>query len=228
MKRDVLNVVCVNGQYVKLDRRVSKGGTRMKKVICIAVILLLVSFGLAFALADNTNKQGQIGINEQDQDQLQGQKQGQLQDQAQAAIAAQGQQQGQVSVGAVNTEVKGDNIDTTAISFPSVSAAEGTSSASATYLFGSLGKASTETYKRIIPQIQAILAIPQEVMGTQEKGQLINILTEKMMGSNRTQRFLGFAWEDNSKSLLNFFGLLTWDSVWMEGQKPFQCKADIK
>lgn len=234
----------------------------MKKVLCIAVLMLLVVSGSAFALLDDnsqnsnsaatatatggsatggsssasnsignginnfspnadasaTIQKGAVDIdnnnrNENRNTNMQGQLQGQK----------------QTAVGKVNTDVnvEGDTIKSYAIAFPSVSAVEGTSSGTATYLFGSLGKANTETYKKIIPQIQTILAIPDDIMSKEEKKATVAILVKKMTDSNKTQRFLGILWEDNSKSLLNILGLLTWDSVWAEGQRPLQCKSDM-
>lgn len=173
------------------------------------------------AESNSTNLNANTNTNTNVDTNLQGQMQGQL----------QGQGQGQVANGKVNTEVtvSGDeDSDKTpdAIGFPSVVAAEGTSSGSATYGFGSLGKANTETYKKIIPQIQTVLAIPDDIMSREEKKVVIVSLVKKMTDGNRTQRFLGIMWEDNSKSLLNMFGLLCWDSVWAEGQKPMQSKVD--
>lgn len=164
----------------------------------------------------NTNISSNANISKNINKQAQGQLQGQL--------------QGQVANGKVSTDVKveGDTIKSTAIAFPSLSSAEGVSSGTATYLFGSLGKSSTEVYKKIIPQIQTILAIPDDMMDKEMKSLRIKQLVNKMTDANRTQRVLGVLWEDNSKSILNVFGLLTWDSLWDEGQKPFQSKSDIK
>lgn len=173
------------------------------------------------AEADSTNLNTNANTNTNVDTNLQGQMQGQL----------QGQGQGQVANGHVDTDVNisGDEDSDRApdaIGFPSVIAAEGTSSGSASYGFGSLGKANTETYKKVIPQIQTVLAIPDDIMSREEKVVIVKQLVKKMTDSNRTQRFLGFMWEDNSKSLLNMFGLLCWDSVWAEGQKPMQSKVD--
>jgi hypothetical protein len=166
----------------------------------------------------NVNANSNSNRNENRNTNTQGQLQGQL----------QGQGQKQTAVGKVTTDVKveGDTIKSYAIAFPSVSSAEGTSSGQATYLFGSLGKSNTELYKKLIPQIQTILAIPDDIMSQAEKKTIIDTLVKKMTDANRTQRFLGILWEDNSKSLLNVMGLLTWDSFWAEGQKPLQSKVD--
>ena len=220
----------------------------MKRLTCLVMLFMFVMFGVAMAapLVDdsihtnadadahstsvstaiagstvhndvdnnirnsNENRNSNVGVNKQQQGQLQGQ----LQGQKQTAV-------GKVEV-TDNSETK-----TTAIAFPSVAAAEGTNSASATYLFGSLGKANTETYKRVIPEIQTVLAIPDAIMSNEMKKDIITTLVKKMTDANRTQRLLGVLWEDNSKNLLNLFGLLTWDSFWAEGQKPLQCKSDI-
>jgi hypothetical protein len=211
----------------------------MKKSAMLLVVIVAMLFvcGNAFAVLDsiknNSPEQDQTQGQLQGQGQAQGQGQGQLQGQAQAAIAAQGQGQGQIANGKVDTDVSisGDADSDRmpdAIGFPSVIAAEGTSSGSASYGFGSLGKANTETYKKVIPQIQTVLAIPDNILPQEEKVVIVKQLVGKMTDSNRTQRFLGIMWEDNSKSLLNMFGLLCWDSVWAEGQKPFQSKSDMK
>jgi len=198
----------------------------MKKVLCIAVVLMLAVCSPAFAVLDdnsNHNTQGQL----QGQGQAQGQGQGQLQGQAQAAIAAQGQGQGQIAVGKVDVQ-DNSKTETTALAFPNVSAAEGTNSATATYLFGSLGLSDTEMYKKGIATIQTVLAIPDEILPQAEKKALVLQVIDKMMGSIRAKRLLGVGPEQHSKNLVNLFGVLSFDSVWAENQKPFQCKSDIK
>jgi hypothetical protein len=142
----------------------------------------------------------------------------------------QGQAQGQVANGKVETDVKveGDNVKAYANAWPSLSAAEGVSSGTASSIFGSLGLSSTESYKKIIPQIQAIIAIDPALMDNDSKKAVIKILVTKMTESNRKQRLLGVGPEVQGKSLINLFGILSWDSVWAEGQNPFQCKSDIK
>jgi len=142
----------------------------------------------------------------------------------------QGQLQGQVAQGKVDTDVKveGDNVKAYANAWPSLSAAEGVSSGTASSIFGSLGLSSTESYKKIIPQIQAIAAIDSAIMDNEAKKAVINILVQKMTDSNRKQRLLGVGPEIQGKSLINLFGILSWDSLWAENQKPFQCKSDIK
>lgn len=129
-----------------------------------------------------------------------------------------------------NSQVTNDEhkkFESFGVAFPSVTSAEGTNSASASYFLGSLGKSNTETYKKVIPEIQTILAIPEDVLPLAMKKDIISTLLKKMSDANRTQRFLGILWEDNSKNLINMFGLLTMDSFWDEGQRPFQCKSDM-
>jgi hypothetical protein len=206
----------------------------MKRLLLAVAICLFLSTS-AYALLDTINNRTNSPSSDasatasqlQGQGQIQGQGQGQGQGQLQAATAAQGQQQlGEVKT-TTKVEVGGDTTkDNYAIAFPSTASAEGTSNAQATYLFGSLGKSNTETFKKLIPEIQAILAIPDAVMAPEMKKDIVGTLVKKMLDANRTQRFLGFMWEDNSKNLLNMFGLLCWDSVWSEGQKPFQSKSD--
>jgi hypothetical protein len=199
----------------------------------VLALLLIVSPCFAGGLFEdnsNTNQQGQAQGQQQGQGQAQGQGQGQLQGQAQAAIAAQGQGQGQIALGKVSTDVNigGDSIKSTALMFPNVSAAEGTNSATATYLFGSLGLSDTEMYKKGVATIQTVLAIPDEILTLDEKKVLVKQVVDKMMSSIRAKRLLGIGPEQHSKNLINIFGLLSWDSVWAENQKPFQCKSDIK
>jgi len=201
----------------------------MKLMLTLFAVLLAfgVCFGALIEDNSNTNQQQQGQAQGQLQGQAQGQGQGQLQGQAQAAIAAQGQGQGQLGI--VSTSVGGDTVkDNYALSFPNVSAAEGTNSATATYLFGSLGLSDTEMYKKGIATIQTVLAVPDEIITKDEKKVLVNKVIEKMMGSIRAKRLIGIGPEQHSKNLLNLFGVLTFDSMWDEGQKPFQRKKDIK
>jgi len=95
-------------------------------------------------------------------------------------------------------------------------------------LFGSLGLSDTEMYKKGIATIQTVLAVPDEIITKDEKKVLVNKVIEKMMGSIRAKRLIGIGPEQHSKNLLNLFGVLTFDSMWDEGQKPFQRKKDIK
>ena len=199
----------------------------MKKFILVVALILMTT--PAFALLDTirNNSPEQDQNQGQAQGQLQGQAQGQLQGQAQAAIAAQGQGQGQLGV--VSTSVGGDTVkDNYALSFPNVSAAEGTNSATATYLFGSLGLSDTEMYKKGIATIQTVLAVPEDILSKEEKKALVNQVIAKMMASIRAKRLLGVGPEQHSKNLVNLFGVLSFDSVWAEGQQPFQKKKDIK
>ena len=203
------------------------------RVAALVLVLMLVA-APAFALGDNHNdndnhnsatavsssrsdssSRSEANVrNENEQGQIQGQLQGQLQG------------QGQVANGEVN--VGGDTIKSVALGFPNVSAAEGTNSATATYLFGSLGLSDTEMYKKGIATIQTVLAIPDEILPQAEKKALVLQVIDKMMGSIRAKRLLGIGPEQHSKNLVNLFGVLSWDSVWAENQKPFQCKSDIK
>jgi len=196
----------------------------MKKLVLLVAVLLLTvtpAFALLDTIRNNSPEQDQT------QGQAQGQAQGQLQGQAQAAIAAQGQGQGQIGV--VSTNVGGDTVkDNYALSFPNVSAAEGTNSATATYLFGSLGLADTEMYKKGIATIQTVLAVPDDIISKEEKKVLVNQVIAKMMASIRAKRLLGVGPEQHSKNLFNLFGVISTDSVWAEGQQPFQKKKDIK
>jgi hypothetical protein len=213
----------------------------MKRVGCIiAVMLALVLIASPMFASPSpdpspSQSQGQSqGQNQnqgqaqgQAQGQQQGQLQGQLQGQAQAAIAAQGQGQGQVAVGKVevadNSETK-----TTAIAFPSTGATEGVASANASYLFGNLGLSDTEIYRKGSHIIQTVLAIPDDILSKGEKSAIVKNVVAKMMNSVRPRRLLGIGPEQHSKNLINLFGLLSFDSVWADGQRPFQSKSDVK
>lgn len=212
----------------------------MKKVFLTVVILCLMC-APAFALADDnstlkdsTNQlQGQIAeggdakqAQGQGQGQLQGQAQGQGQGQAQgqAAIAAQGQIQGNLGIQKgnttdVKTNVEGDDVKTYANAWPSLSGGEGVSQANAYSIFGGLGLSSTEKYKAIITQIQAIEA--SKALNQETKAELVEKLVQDMVDSNKTKRFLGLFWETSGRNLSNLFGVLSWDSFWKDGQHPF-------
>jgi hypothetical protein len=145
---------------------------------------------------------------------IQGQQQGQL----------QGQLQNQVANGEVT--VVGDTQKVYANSWPSIGGAEGVSSGTASSIFGSLGMSNTEMYKKIVPQIQVVTALMKEEIISKETGtKIIDSLVEKMLKANKTQRLLGVFCESESKSLFNFLGLLSWDSFWTDGQKPFHRKT---
>lgn len=164
----------------------------------------------------NANSQGQG--QGQDQGQLQGQAQGQGQMQGQAAIAAQGQVQGQASIQGNQQNTSEEN-KTYANAWPSVTGGEGVSQANAYSIFGGLGLSSTEPYKKYIVQIQAIEA--SQTLTSEEKKVLVEKLVNKMIDSNKTQRLLAIGPETSGRNLLNLFGLLSIDSFWKEGQKPF-------
>lgn len=204
----------------------------MKKLICLAVLLAFVLLGTAYALlddnstnatADATAVQGQIGINKSVNVNknknigINKQQQGQL----------QGQQQGQVAVGKVEVSDNSSS-KTTAIAFPSTGATEGVASANASYMFGNLGLSDTEIYKKGGYIIQTVLAIPDEYLSKPAKAEIIATVINKMMKSVKPRRLLAIGPEQHSKNLLNLFGLISLDSFWADGQKPFQCKSDIK
>lgn len=200
---------------------------KMKKIIILLVALIFMTTGTAFALLDTIRNNSP----EQDQTQLQGQAQGQ--GQAQAATSIQGQLG---IVGQANKQstkqsvsVAGDTTKVYSASYPAVGATEGVSSGTASSLFGSLGLANTEQYKKLMPQIQVISALIKEGYISPKDGQeKIDYLVKRMIKSNKTQRFLGIFWETDGKSIMNLLGLLSWDSIWNEGQNPFQSKSDIK
>lgn len=197
-------------------------------LVCAVVsVAIAVSCYAAFDDNSNHNTQGQGQDQGQAQGQLQGQAQGQLQGQAQAAIAAQGQGQGQVAVGKVEVQ-DNSQYESTAIAFPTTGATEGVASANASYMFGNLGLSDTETYKKGSHIIQTILAIPDDILSKEEKKVIVLDVVAKMMKSVRPRRLFGIGPEQHSKNLVNLFGLLSFDSVWADGQKPFQAKKDIK
>jgi len=198
----------------------------MKKLLLVLAIVLLIaspSFALLDTIRNNSPEQDQG----QAQGQAQGQGQGQLQGQAQAAIAAQGQGQGQIAVGKVDVQ-DNSSTKTTAIAFPSTGATEGVASANASYMFGNLGLSDTEMYKKGANIIQTVLAIPDNILEPELKAAIVKDIISKMRESIKPRRLLGIGPEQHSKNLINLFGLLSFDSVWAENQKPFQCKADIK
>jgi len=201
-------------------------------ILVIAVMMLAVSVAFAGVLSGdnntntnlntnaNTNLNANTNVNTNAQGQMQGQLQGQM----------QGQGQKQTAVGKVNTDVNvsGDVNKVYANSWPSISGAEGVSSGTASSLFGSLGMSSTEQYKKLMPQIQVISNLIKDGTISKEAGQdQIDTLVKRMLRANKTQRFLGIFWETDSKSLINLLGLLSWDSIWDEGQNPFQSKRDM-
>lgn len=207
------------------------------KFFIAVVMTLLLAFGCYAAFDSNLNQQdqgqqqGQLqgqGQNQgQNQGQAQGQGQGQLQGQAQAAIAAQGQGQGQVAVGKVDVQ-DNSSTKTIAIAFPSTGATEGVASANASYMFGNLGLSDTEMYKKGSHLIQTTLAIPDDVLPKNEKAEIVREILNKMTKSMRPRRLFGIGPEQHSKNLINLFGLFSFDSVWADGQKPFQRKGDMQ
>ena len=223
----------------------------MRKVLLIGILVALIAIVgcsrnaeayLDAVYDDSINQdqqQGQIAeggdANQQQgqgQGQLQGQAQGQGQGQAQgqAAIAAQGQIQGNLGIQKgnsteVETKIEGDKNKTYANAWPALSGGEGVSQANAYSIFGGLGVSATEEYKSIITQIQAIEAI--QALDPEMKAELIQILVNKMMDTNKDKRFLGLFWKTSGRNLLNLFGLLSCDSFWKDGQHPFtQYKED--
>jgi len=198
----------------------------MRKVLFLAVLAIALVATPAFALLDdNSTNQGQAQGQGQGQlqGQAQGQGQGQGQMQGQAAIAAQGQL-GIVGQKATNDQavtVGGDSNEnkTYAVSYPSLSGGEGVSQANAYSIFGGLGLSSTEQYKALITQVQAVEAMKS--LTNEEKKVIVDALVAKMVESNKDKRFLGLFWKTSGRDLGNMLGLLSWDSFWKEGQKPF-------
>jgi type II secretory pathway pseudopilin PulG len=202
----------------------------MRLLVALCIIGLLVTPCFGGALNEQNQDQDQGQLQGQAQGQLQGQAQGQLQGQAQAAIAAQGQGQGQIALGKVKTDVNvSDNskTETTAIAFPSTGATEGVASANASYMFGNLGLSDTEMYKKGAHIIQTVLAVPDNIIEPELKAAIVKDVISKMRESIRPRRLLGIGPEQHSKNLINLFGLLSFDSLWADGQKPFQSKGDM-
>jgi hypothetical protein len=197
-------------------------------IMLLALLFLITSPCYAIGQAQGQGQgqqqgQGQLQGQSQGQSQGQGQDQGQLQGQAQAAIAAQGQ----IALGKVNVE-DNSTYEATSIAFPDTGATEGVASANASYMFGNLGLSDTEMYKKGSHIIQTVLAIPDDVLSRGEKRAIVNDVVSKMQKSVRPRRLLGIGPEQHSKNLINLFGLLSFDSVWADGQKPFQSKADME
>lgn len=183
----------------------------MKFLVILCLIMLLAV--PCFAASNHNNSQLQA--------QQQGQLQGQAQGQAQAAVAAQGQiANGDVSVAGDETKVK-----SYAVAYPSLSGGEGISQANAYSIFGGLGLSNTEKYKTYITQIQAIEA--SQILSADQKKVMVDELATKMLKSNKAQRWLGIGFETSGRNLINLFGILSWDSFWADGQKPFQRSKDI-
>ena len=200
-----------------------------RKVIALLIAAVFVIGGIAFAGAlneqDQHQGQGQIGINksvnvnENDAHSSSRSKASALS----GSIAAQKQ----IANGEVNVS-DNSRTKTTAISFPSTGASEGVASANATYMFGNLGLSDTEMYKKGMAIIQTILAIPDNVLEPELKTAIVKDVVSKIRESIRPRRLLGIGPVQHSKNLLNLFGLLYFDSLWDEGQKPFQSKSDIE
>lgn len=215
----------------------------MKRLLTSLLVLIVICFVCSMAFADKIEggsqqdqTQSQIGVNKNSNFNLNQSnskssavsKSSSFSNSKSNSLAVQSQSvsdknKQDVSVGGDSTENK-----VYANQWPSIGGAEGVNTATGSSIFGSLGLSSTEEYKKYIPQIQAIIAIPDEVMNKEEKAQLVKVLVGKLMGGNRTQRFLAVGWETHGKNLLNLFGLLAHDSFWAEGQKPLQCKSDMK
>jgi hypothetical protein len=133
--------------------------------------------------------------------------------QGQAQLQGQGQQSS-------NTNSTGNDNKVYANAWPSVTPAEGTSSGTASSIFGSLGIADTEKYKKIQVILQTLSAEVQAGLITQSQAQsLATDLNVKLLGTVKTQRVLGILWETSGKNLGNVLGLLTFDSFWKDGSK---------
>ena len=116
--------------------------------------------------------------------------------------------------------VGGNNQKLYANTWPSVTPAEGTSSGTASSIFGSLGIADTEKYKKVQVILQTLAAEVTAGLITQTQAQNMAMgLNVKLMGTVKTQRVLGILWETSGKNLGNLLGLLTFDSVWKDGPK---------
>ena len=148
--------------------------------------------------------------------------QGQAQGQAQTTVSEQGQTaNGSVSVGGDTEKNRAY-----AVSYPSLSGGEGVSQANAFSVFGGVGLSGTETYKKLIIQMQAVEA--SQTISPEDKKDLVEHLAGRMMDTNKKQRFFGFFWETSGRNLMNLFGILAWDSFWKEDQKPFEIQKKNK
>ncbi len=132
-------------------------------------------------------------------------------------IQANGQESEQSSSQSQSHEEKNRNY---ANAWPALSGQEGVSQANAYSVFGGIGLSNTEPYKRYIVQIQAIEA--SQTLTASEKQLMTSKLFDRMMDTNKKQRFLGLFWETSGRNLMNGFGLLAWDSFWQDKQKPFK------
>lgn len=136
--------------------------------------------------------------------------------------ATQGQIQGQQSSqanGQTTTVNDPNNSKVYANTWPSVAASEGTSAGTASTIFGSLGIADTEKYKKIQVILQTLSAeIQAGLISKEDAAPMVASLNIKLMGTVKTQRTLfGLGPETSGKNLLNVLGLATADSFYKDG-----------
>lgn len=175
----------------------------------------------------NTNMNSDFNSNSNKNTNTQGQVQGQAQSQKASSTALSGSAAIQGQLGIVgqsasndqSVNVGGDTNKTYANAWPSLSGGEGVSQGNAYSMFGGIGLSNTEKYKVYITEIQAVEA--SKVLTDAEKATMVKTLYQKMLDTNKKQRFLGLFWETSGKNLSNLMGLLAWDSFWKEGQHPF-------
>lgn len=128
------------------------------------------------------------------------------------------QQQSSQANGQTTTIESPNNSKLYAPNWPSVTPAEGTSSGTASTLFGSLGIADTEKYKKIQVILQTLSAeIQAGLISKDDAAPMIASLNTKLMGTVKTQRTLfGLGPETSGKNFLNGLGLLTSDSFYKD------------
>ena len=162
--------------------------------------------------SDNDNRNTNLLGNDQDQGQTQGQ--------------GQGQGQGQFAVGKVNVE---DNSEYKSYAFspPAIHAQKGTSSANMYSIFGGIGLSQTEEYTIAIEKIAVIERM--EALGYLTKEEAIEEAREtfeELDSASQPKRVLGIFGKTRGRHLLNLMGLISFDSFYKEGQKPFSKSAE--
>jgi len=156
---------------------------------------------------NSDNRNTNLLNNNQGQDQNQGQKQ------------AQGQ---------ANKIAIDDNSDYEAYAFspPAIHAQKGTESGNMYSIFGGVGLSTTEDYTVAIEKLATIERMLGAGFMTEEEALVEAKQTYKELDeASQPKRWLGIFGQTRGRSLLNVFGLLSWDSWYKEGQTPFSKSA---
>lgn len=119
--------------------------------------------------------------------------------------------------GGNSISTSGDKNKSYANAWPSMGGEDGVSQGNIYSIFGGVGLSQTEDYKKYIEQIQVIAAMKVSgLISGRTAENKANRLLDKMMKSNKKQRFLGVGFETSGRNLINFFGILSWDSFWKD------------